>query len=313
MLNFTLTQLRYLVAVDKYRHFAKAAKHCAISQPTLSMQLQKLEDCLGAPLFDRSKQPVVPTPIGVSVIDQARTVLREADRIVEVIESEKDGLRGEYRLGIIPTLTNGVLPLFVPHFSRAFPQVTLIIEEMKTELILAALKDDALDGAIAATPLEDPQIQEVPLFYERFFAYLSKGHPLLEKKAIQESDLEKYSVWLLGEGHCFRNQVTQLCGQKRPQDHVVFESGAFETLLSLVDQGMGMTLIPELLVHRISNKKQLRELSTRHAFREVSLIRHRHMVRAAITNALQESIRKSLPKGIQTELKNGLVLSPLET
>ncbi|MCB0404361.1 MAG: LysR family transcriptional regulator [Bdellovibrionales bacterium] len=311
MLNFTLTQLRYLVAVDQYRHFAKAAKHCAISQPTLSMQLQKLEDCLGAPLFDRSKQPVVPTPIGCVVIAQARTVLREADRIVEVIESEKEGLRGEYRLGIIPTLTNGVLPLFVPAFARSYPEVTLIIEEMKTEHLLEALKDDRIDGALAATPLDDPQIEEQPVLYERFFAYLSKGHPLLEKKSVQESDLEKHSVWLLGEGHCFRNQVTQLCGKKRVQNHVVFESGTFETLVSLVDQGMGMTLLPELLISKISNKKQLRELGTRHAFREVSLIRHRHMVRAAITKALQECIQKNLPKGIQTQLQNGLVLDPL--
>jgi LysR family transcriptional regulator, hydrogen peroxide-inducible genes activator len=183
MKSITLTQLSYVTAVAQTRNFGLAAKTCFISQPTLSMQIQKLEDDLEVTLFDRSKKPVEPTAIGQRIIEQAQVVLQEAKRIEELIKEEKGEISGEFKLGIIPTLAPYLLPLFLKNFTTVYPAVNLIVEEMQTQKIIKMLKEDKIDGGILVTPLNHKGIVEWPIFNDPFLAYLAPKHPLLSLSA----------------------------------------------------------------------------------------------------------------------------------
>jgi LysR family hydrogen peroxide-inducible transcriptional activator len=207
----TLTQLEYVVALDTYRHFLLASEKCFVTQPTLSMQIQKLEDELGVKLFDRTKQPVIPTEIGASIIAQARVVLREAGMIRQLISDQKDALTGELRIGIIPTLAPYLLPPLYKEMREKYPQLNLVIKETITEEVIHELKNNRLDCGIVVTPLKDPSIKEDVLFYEELFVYVSKKNALVDKKYVLPNDIDPNQLWLLEEGHCFRSQVLNLC------------------------------------------------------------------------------------------------------
>ncbi|HSN60882.1 MAG TPA: LysR substrate-binding domain-containing protein, partial [Ferruginibacter sp.] len=203
----TLQQLEYIVAVDNYRHFGKAATHCYVTQPSLSMQIQKLEAELKLTIFSRNSYPVIPTELGALVIEQSKKILAEAGAIHELIQHEKKIVDGYIKIGIIPTLAPYLLPLFLHGFIKKYPDVKLSISELTTEKIIKRLKNGTLDAGIMATPLNENGLVEDVMFYEEFVAYVSKKEKLYSKKYLLPGDIDINKLWLLEEGHCLRNQV----------------------------------------------------------------------------------------------------------
>ncbi|GAB3273391.1 hydrogen peroxide-inducible genes activator [Larkinella harenae] len=308
----TLSQLEYIVAVDTYRHFATAADHCHVTQPTLSMQIQKLEDELGILLFDRSKQPVVPTETGQTILNQARDVLRAARRIPEIVKESREDFSGELRLGIIPTLAPYLLPFFIGQFIERYPAVTVQIQEMMTEQILERLKNGLIDVGIVVTPLDENGLMEIPLFYEPFVLYAANSHPLFQKTAIESTDLKTDGLWLLTEGHCFRNQVVSLCGADKRQNGsqpLRYETGSLETLIKLIDKQDGFTLLPYLATLDMDDvrKSRIRPFEAPQPVREVSLITHRSFLKRKLIDALKQEILAHLPAELTIKRKNTVV------
>lgn len=298
----TLTQLEYIVALDTYRHFVLAAEKCFVTQPTLSMQIQKLEDELGIKIFDRTKQPVMPTELGMTIIEQARVTLREAGRIQEMIDDQKDRMTGELRIGVIPTLAPYILPPLFQRIREKYPQLTLVIKESITEDVLHDLKTNTLDCGIVVTPLKDASIKEHVLFYEELFVYVSRKNKLYDKKYVLANEIDPDQLWLLEEGHCFRSQVLNLCELRKYSDlHVKYETGNIETLKRMVDNTDGITILPELAVMEFSKSqlKFVKKLKEPSPAREVSLVTHRDHIKTKLINTLREEILDIVPKQMQ--------------
>jgi LysR family hydrogen peroxide-inducible transcriptional activator len=298
----TLTQLEYIVALDTYRHFVLASEKCFITQPTLSMQIQKLEDELGVKIFDRTKQPVIPTEVGVSIIAQARTILRESQQIKKLISDQKDTLSGELRIGIIPTLAPYLLPSLYKYVREKYPQINLIIREVITEEVIHELKNDRLDCGLVVTPLSDSSIREDVLFYEELFVYVSKKNSLIDKKFVLATEIDPSQLWLLEEGHCFRSQVLNLCElRKRSDFHFKYETGNIETLKRMVDKSDGITILPELAVMEFnkSQRKLVKRLKEPRPAREVSLVTHRDYIKRKLIQTLKEGILNVVPAQMQ--------------
>ena len=296
----SLTQLEYLIAVDRFRHFGKAAKACHVSQPTLSMQLHKLEDEYGVTFFDRSKQPILPTPEGEAIIQQARTILREFGKLEFLCKARQAEPMGEFRLALIPTVAPYLLPVFLGEFAKAYPAVKLLIEEMTTENVIQALEDDRIDAGILATPLHVESLVETPLYYEPFFLYVSARHPLSARSEVDAEQLDAKDIWLLAEGHCLRNQILRVCslrGKPGIFQNVRFESGSLETVMHLVEQGHGYTLLPDLATRTLPRhrKEMLRPFTRPVPSREVSLVFRRTQYKRPILDALAKEIQKKLP------------------
>jgi len=296
----SLTQLEYLVAVDKYRHFGKAAKACNISQPTLSMQLQKMEEEYKIVFFDRSKQPILPNPEALALIEQARSVLREFEKLKHLTQDSRGEPSGDFRLGVIPTVAPYLLPKFIGDFAGTFTNVNLSIREMTTAQIIEALDHDELDAGILATPLHVLSLDERPLYYEPFYVYTAPTHPLAKLKSVSEDDLTSNGIWLLSEGHCLRNQVVKLCSSRKASSvfkNVSFESGSMETIMELVEQGHGYTLVPAMAAHRLlsNHSKALKEIKSPIPTREISLVYRRSQYKQSIIKALSQSIKSHLP------------------
>lgn len=306
----TLTQLEYMVAVDSYRHFILAAEKCFVTQPTLSMQLQKLEEELGVKLFDRTKQPVIPTEIGTRIIAQARVVLREAERIQQMINSEKNVMTGELRIGIIPTLAPYVLPTLFKQICTKYPQLELVIKETITEEVIHELKNNRLDCGLVVTPLKDASIKEEVLFYEELFVYVSRKNALYDKKYVLADDINPDQLWLLEEGHCFRSQVLNLCELRKSADlRFKYATGNIETLKRMVDKSDGLTILPELAVMEF-NKNQMklvRRLKDPAPAREVSLVTHRDHIKTKLIQTLKDEILEMVPKQMR-QLRNKKVV-----
>ena len=295
----TLTQLEYIVALDTCRHFVLASEKCFVTQPTLSMQIQKLEEELGVKLFDRTKQPVIPTEIGASLIAQARVVLREADSIKQMISDQKDTLTGELRIGIIPTLAPYLLPPLYKCMWEKYPQLKLIIKETITEDVIHELKNNRLDCGLVVTPLNDLSIKEDVLFYEELFVYVSKKNSLYNKKYVLADEIDPNQLWLLEEGHCFRSQVLNLCElRKRGDFHFKYETGNLETLKRMVDKSDGITILPELAVMEFSKsqRKLVKRLKEPCPAREVSLVTHRDHIKTRLIKTLKEEVLHIVPK-----------------
>lgn len=296
----TLVQLEYVVAVDTYRHFARAADHCNVTQPTLSMQIKKLEEDLQIRIFDRQKQPVIPTDHGAEFIEQARRVLTEAGRLTELVETFKGKLGGQLRLGIIPTLGPYLLPLFAGNFKKQYPSIQLFVEELVTEEMVVRLRSDQLDAGIFVTPFGDKGIIEEPLFYEEMLVYAHQNHPLLKQQHIRPTDMAMPDLWLLSDGHCFRNQVINLCALppgSRQELPFQLEGGSLETLMRIIRREGGYTLIPELAAAEATvwQPDNIRHFSGTKPLREVSLCHSRHFVKERILRVLVDEIRKSVP------------------
>ncbi|MFD2248333.1 hydrogen peroxide-inducible genes activator [Pontibacter ruber] len=308
----TLVQLEYLLAVDTHRHFATAAEHCFVTQPTLSMQLQKLEEELGAQLFDRSRVPVRPTEIGKEVIAQARIVVAEAKKLQEIVQDQKQELSGELRIGVIPTLAPYLIPLFITSFMQKHPQVRLVVQELLTEDIVEKLSHELLDVGLLVTPLEDKSIKELPLFYEAFTVYLNPEHELAKKKEVAPADLNLEDLWVLNEGHCFRSQVLNICnrgGNVAHSGHFDYKSGSLETLKRIVETQHGITLLPELSVFNMSEEKRklVRPFVEPQPLREVSLVVHRSFLKKKLIEALQQEIVAAIPEVIRNRKKQQVI------
>lgn len=305
------SQLKYIIAVNKHRHFVKAAQECAVTQPTLSMQLSKLEEELGVIIFDRSKSPLIPTKDGEKIIAQAKLAIREFDRISQIAQAQEGVIEGEFKLAITSTLSPYLVPLFLEEFTSTYPAVELILEECSPQEILYKLSNDEIDAAVMATPVHDDSLIERVLFYEPFYIFVSDKHPLSKKKIINETDLNTEEVWLLKEGHCFRNQTLKICssgGRGRNRDNVRFESGNLETLKNLVMKGSGYTLLPHLAIHDLSSEQKhfVRKFKCPAPSREISIVHRRAFLKEKVIEALQETILKNLPKCLKSIKKGNI-------
>jgi LysR family hydrogen peroxide-inducible transcriptional activator len=290
----TITQLHYLIAVAEHQNFTVAAEKSFVTQPTLSMQIAKLEEELNVKLFDRGTKPIKLTAVGEKIVEQAKSVVIEAERIKDIVSVEKGFIGGPYNLGIIPTVMPTLLPMFLATFIKKYPKVKLIIKEMTTEEIAVHLREGKLDGAIAATPLGFDDIVERPLYYEPFVAYIPEYHRLNAQTNLKSEDLRLDEVLLLEDGHCFRDGVINLCGAPKQLDPSEFriESGSFETLIKLSDENMGMTLLPYLHTLQLKEvqEKRLKHFEKPEPAREISLIYHKSELKLQITTALKEVI-----------------------
>lgn len=308
----TLTQLNYIIAVDRCRNFAQAAKECFVTQPTLSMQVQKLEDYLQIIIFDRTQTPVVPTPMGEKVLDYARKIMRESYALEELSKSLRGEISGEFTLSVIPTLAPYVIPMFVEKFVEKYPKVELKIYEHQTDEIIKFLREGKIDGAILATPLEVKDIKEEELFLEPFQVFLSPKHELLKKKTIAESDLDMKDAWLLKEGHCMRAQALHLCQfRKKGGEHkLFFEAGSMETLINMVKSTHGFTVLPYLAAKNLSpsDQKQLRDFKNSNPVREISFVTGPYSLKTSITEALMKSIKENLPSELKKSSRKAAVV-----
>lgn len=310
----TITQLEYVVAVATYKSFVAAAEKCFVTQPTLSMQIQKLEEELGIKLFDRNKHPIAVTGIGEEIVSQARIILSETDKINELIQGHQNTLEGSFKLAVIPTIAPYIIPALLDSYVKNYPDIQLQVKEMETQAILRALHNNELDAALASTPLNENGTKEFPLFYEQFVGYFSKDEKALKKRLITPDDIVMERLWLLNEGHCMRNQVMDLCS-----DHIQklqaskpfrYESSNVETLRKMVDRNGGLTVLPELATVEFTEDllENLRYFEEPEPMREVSLITSDHFVRLGILQSLMDEILKLVPEKMRVQKKNRKVL-----
>ncbi|SBV96441.1 conserved hypothetical protein [uncultured Dysgonomonas sp.] len=309
-----IQQLEYIIAVDNHRHFAKAAEASFVTQPTLSMMIQKLEDELGVKIFDRSQLPVQPTVIGIQIINQARVIVSQVKQIKEIIQEEKGIVQGVFKLGIIPTIAPFLLPKLMKVHDENGYDIVLVIEETTTGQIIEKLLNGALDGAILATPLKNDKISEHPIYYERFYAYVSpRETSLYAKKELEEDDLNINRLWLLEEVHCFRGQILRICNmRKRKSSHSLFsyEAGSISTLINIVDNNSGLTIIPEMAIEDLTEqqKKNVRPLKGISPVREISLVTRKEFLRERVLDIIISEIKQSVPQPLLSlELKKFVV------
>ena len=303
----TLAQLQYLDALATHRHFGEAAAACHVSQPTLSTQLRKLEDELEVELIDRSHQPVVPTGAGERLVEQARTVLAERDRLQTIAGELQDRITGTLRVGMLPTMSPYLLPLLLPAIEEAHPNLTLVLREWPTAEVFNALRRDELDIGLIATDEAGPDFYDDVLFTEPFVGYVSSDHPLADRNRLTAADLSVDDLWLLSEGHCFRDQVLQACG-RAPENgsvHPQFESGSLETLVHLVRHSGGMTLLPALATHHMPDTERrihILPFEPPLPTRDIRLVgRRRHKQR--LVDAVVSVLQDTLPDTVAVEQK----------
>ena len=309
----TITQLHYVLAIAEHKNFTKAAEKCFVTQPTLSTQIQKLEEELNILIFDRSKKPIELTDVGRKIVHQAKNIVNEADRIQDIVDQQKGFIGGEFKMGIIPTVMPTLLPMFLKTFIKKYPKVKLKIEELTTEDIITNINEGHLDAAIVSTPLENENIKERVVYYEPFVGYIPPNHRLSNKKKIEVSDLEIDDMLLLEDGHCFRDGVINLCKafKKQSDESFQLESGSFETLVKLSNEGLGMTLLPYLHTLDLNDKlkENLRHFNEPTPAREVSIIYHKSELKMQIINALHSVVSGIIRGAIA--FQNVEIISPL--
>ena len=308
----TITQLEYIIAVDTYRHFAKAADECFVTQPTLSMQIQKLEESLDVKIFDRSKQPVIPTEVGEEIIRQARKIVQEAKHIHQLVKDRKGILQGELRIGIIPTLAPYLLPMFLQPFLKKYPDINIKVKEMTTDVIIDQLKKGRIDAGVLVTPLQEKSLKEYPLFYEELVAYVSKKNAIFKKTYVLPDDINVEDLWLLEEGHCFRSQIVNLCELKKHSKEFhkfEYEAGSVETLRKMVEISNGVTIIPELATLDLTSKQMglIRHFKSPAPVREVSIVTVRDYLKKRLIDVLKNEILAILPEKVLSNKNKNLV------
>jgi len=309
----TIVQLEYLVAVDTYRSFVAAAEKCFVTQPTLSMQIQKLENTLGVKLFDRGKQPVTPTEMGIDIIYQARIILAESEKIKEIVSDGQKELSGELKIGIIPTISPYILPKILHGFIEKYPQVKLIVWEQTTGQVIQQLKLGTLDCGILSTPLQESSLIEMPLFYENFVTYVSKHSKLSKRKSIVPDDIDIEEIWVLNEGDCMREQVLNICQRRKSTkgfQHFEYNTGNVETLKRMVDQNNGATILPELALADFTDKQmdKVRYFKSPEPAREISLVIQRNFLKRRMIEALKNEILEFIPKRLKNKKKKEVVV-----
>lgn len=314
--NFSLTQLEYVMAVNKHGHFAKAAEACHVTQPTLSMQIQKLEEDLGTIIFDRSKKPILLTHMGKKLVAQMQTVLIEAKKIESLIQQGKKGTKqGNLTIGVIPTVAPYLLPRLLPICEEMFPDVDLNIREMQTDRILEALNDDEIDVGILATPTLSPKMFEFALYYEPFSVLCGKDHEYSDLKKIKYQTLKMDDIWLLEEGHCLRNQILDICSTRKGKGGIhrryKFESGSLETLKNLVDLYGGYTLLPYLATEHLGDRTSLVQFERPIPAREIGLVYRREHYKNELIESLGEAILKCIPDELRRIRQKDLDVLPI--
>ena len=291
----TLQQLEYIVAVNKTRHFVTASEQCGVTQPTLSMMIQKLEAELNVTIFDRTKQPVRPTLMGERIIEQAEITLREMRKVKAMVIEETETLKGPLHIGVIPTLAPYLIPEFIERFSRNYSEVELSLTEMTTDTLINALKQDKVDLFLAATPLEVNGFFEIPLYYEKFVAYFSPDHPMKDMP-LAASSMPQENLWVLEEGHCLRDQIFNFC-QRSMSYNQVFEAGSIDTLIRIIDKNGGYSVIPELHLDFLSEdqRKNVREINNPPAIREISIVIKDTFLKQRMINAVADTVKEIIP------------------
>lgn len=294
----TLQQLKYILALDKHRHFVKAAESCHVAQPTLTLQVKKLEEEVGMVLFDRSTQPLKPTPFGESFIQKASRVLGEMEELKTLVKQDRNQMVGEFRVGVIPTLAPSLLPLFISDFMESHPTTRLIIEELQSHRIMEQLENKQLDMGLMATPLHESNLREIPLFYEPFLIFTDQKNPLLKEYTVNSSQLKPEGLWILKQGHCFRNQTLNICEFDVSEQHrnLVMEGGTIETLKEMVRKVSGYTLIPELSYHSKNDQHNVRYFDEPQPVREVSIVVHKHFTKEKLITEMRKSILANTPE-----------------
>ena len=304
----SIPQLKYIVELDNQRHFVAAAEKSFVTQPTLSMQIKKLEEQLGVKIFDRSKHPLEPTGIGKEIIKQARVVLAENERIFAIVDEFQNRIEGDLRIGIIPSLSPYLLPLFIGKFAKDYPKVNVAINEMLTEDIIVGIEKDELDVGILVTPLSEKGILETVLFYEKILLYVNKEHPFAKNNSMDALLISHKGMWMLSEGHCFRSQMLNLCSLKEKVSKEVgfqYESGSLETLKKFVEKEGGYTLIPELAMEKSENAVCIPINTT--PIREVSLVRSKNYPKTKLFEAFARAIQNSVPENMLSKEEGQVV------
>ncbi len=310
----TITQLEYVVAVATYKSFVSASEKCFVTQPTLSMQIQKLEDEMGIKIFDRNKHPIAVTDLGATIIAQARVALAECERMHEIIQLQQTSLTGIFKFAAIPTVAPNILPALLENYAKSHPGVKMQVKEMETDQIITALLNNEIDAALLSTPLEEKGIKEYPLFYEPFVGYFSNGEPALKKRMIIPSDIELDRIWLLNEGHCMRNQIINLCSDQiqklQAERPYRYESSNVETLRKMVEKNGGMSILPELATLEFNEDQieRIRYFENPEPVREISLVTNSHYVKMTILQTLMDEILKLIPEKMRVQKKNRKVL-----
>lgn len=295
--------MEYIVAVYRVRHFAKAAEMCGVTQPTLSAMIQKLEKELGVKIFERSSQQVTPTAIGKLVVEQAWKVISRANKIKDIIAEEEQSLSGTFRIGILPTIAPYLLPRFFTKLEKKNPDIDFNILEMKTADIMKALNRGEIDAAIAVRLDELDVYTQTSMFYEQFIAYVAKSDPLFSHKNIKTSDLNNEFLWLLDEGHCFRDQLVKFCNLKSANESKSkYSLGSIETFMRMVESGQGVTFIPELALNQLSDqqKELVRPFALPIPVRDVVLLTTKNFVRHSIAELIIKSVKENVPQGMLT-------------
>ncbi|SHE35848.1 LysR family transcriptional regulator, hydrogen peroxide-inducible genes activator [Psychroflexus salarius] len=311
----TITQLQYVLAVAEYKNFTKAAEKVFVTQPTLSMQVQKLEEELDVKIFNRSKKPIELTSVGIQIINQAKNIVNESNRIADIVEQQKGYIGGEFRIGIISTVMPTLLPMFLKNFVNKYPKVQLKIEEMTTDVIIDRIKEGHLDAGIAASPLDNDALVEKPLYYEPFVAYVPPNHKFHQQDYIKVNQLDPEEILLLEDGHCFKDSILNLCKNVSYVENTKafhLESGSFETLTRLSDEGLGMTLLPYLHTMDLPEKQKqnLRYFEKPNPAREISIIHHKNELKSHLIEALKQVISGVVKGAIK--FQDVKIISPIQ-
>jgi len=307
-----LRDIKYILAVADTRHFGRAAERCFVSQPTLSGQIRKLEDELGVTLFERTNRSVEITPIGEVILGHARLLLEQVETIEGIARAHQDPLEGPLRIGAIPTLSPYLMPLILVPLKRQFPQMRLALSEELTEYLLARLQRHELDAALIASPIDQPELVQVPLFDEPFWLAHPRNHPLYYKEKINAQDLSDQELLLLAEGHCLTHQVMEVCHlAERPHrgEMADLRAASLETLLQLVGAGFGCTLVPALTIRggwMTDAGIITRRLELPDAYRRISLVFRRSFPRIQALQAFANLILEHLPNTVRSLAQPGV-------
>ena len=297
----TLQQLEYILAVDKHRHFSKAAEQCFVTQPTLSAMIQKLEEELDVKIFDRSCQPIAPTPIGVHIIEQAKEILAQVGNVKQIIQEQKEEISGNFHIGILPTIAPYLLPRFFKDMVKKYPKLNITVSEMKTPEIKQALLTGEIDAGILAELNDMDKYNHTHLFYEEFYAYIAREDELFKKKTIKSSDLKGELLWLLDEGHCFRDQMVRFCNiNAQRKENLTYRLGSMETFMRMVEQGEGITFVPELALDQMSDRQKelVRPFAIPSPARKIIILTDKKFIRHSLIDTLTSEIQASIPSSM---------------
>ena len=297
----TLQQLEYIIAVNQYRHFTKAAEQCYVTQPTLSAMIQKLEEELDVKIFDRNRQPIVPTQIGVHIIQQAKEIMVQVENIKNIIQEQREEVGGNFHIGILPTIAPYLLPRFFQDMVKKYPRLKITVSEMKTPDIKRAVLTGEIDAGILAELNDMDMFNHTHLYYEEFYGYVARNDSLFQKNIIKSTDLKGELLWLLDEGHCFRDQMVKFCNLTvNRQNNLTYQLGSMETFMRMVERGKGMTFVPELALEQMSDqqKELVRPFAIPSPTRQIVILTNKKFIRHSLIDTLQAEIQASIPQSM---------------